>query len=219
MFLPECNKMYTLTTAKEHNLDQITQLICNTGYFVAMAKYNILGLPYVLFIRDYIAKPLLRYTTIIIDQDGDNIVLAMIICAAKKELMPSTRYGDYLHPQITEMFDLHNKFELPDSYRIGMMAVTKSARKRGLGRKLLEYAETKAKESGYDNLSLSVWSCQTDAIKLYLDIGMMITKIINRPDNLPCSTLLYLEKNPVMVALKNYFETEAYNTLNLLDKK
>ena len=48
-------------------------------------------------------------------------------------------------------------------------------------------------------------------------MGMIITKTIHFPANIPFKTLLYFEKNPQLSALQNYFETIEYSKLKLLN--
>ena len=122
----------------------------------------------------------------------------------------------YSHPEIKKMFKPFHEFEIPESYHISALAVAKEMRGKGLGKTLIEYAEAQAKKAGFDCLSLLVWNCQTSAISLYSRMGMMITKTINFPANIPFKTLLYFEKNHQLSKLQNYFETGEYSKLKLL---
>lgn len=54
-----------------------------------------------------------------------------------------------------------------DEYHISMLATMPNARGKGVGQQLLNFAEQKAKESGFSKLSLTVVQDNDAALKLY----------------------------------------------------
>lgn len=208
--------MFKLIQAKEQHLDQLVNLIASTGYFEAIAKYNLLGICASKFIREYIAKPALPITTVAVSNRDDNEVLGMISCATKDDILKLPNYGCYREPRLTEMLKSLVEFEITDSFHVKEIAVCKEMRGKNIGKSLFQLAEKKAAENGQDNISLYVWNCQRQAIQFYLNMKMMITKSISVSEKFPYSMLLYFEKKLNTIQYENYFETDEYYSLNLL---
>lgn len=207
---------YKLIRPTEVDSDQLVQLLSYTGYFTATAKGNLLNLSPKHYIREFIVKPFIPITTVIVEQEKNDNVIGMICCASKKELDQISMPKSYVNPKLKELFESLHKFEIEDSYNIQSISIHKAFRNNGLGSKLMQFAELKAKNAGCEKLSLLVWSCQTNAIKFYLKRGFQITKSITVSEDIPFSLLLYLEKNFNDIHNENYFETEEYNKLDLL---
>ncbi|MFY0741054.1 GNAT family N-acetyltransferase [Solibacillus silvestris] len=71
-----------------------------------------------------------------------------------------------------------------DEYYIDTICVSKNARGLGIGTLLLQFAEQKGKEFGYEKISLNVELEKQDARRLYEKIGYRTTEswtIINEP--------------------------------------
>jgi ribosomal protein S18 acetylase RimI-like enzyme len=211
--------MYELLQAEERHIDQLVPLLASTGYWDFGLKNNILNISNREFMREGIVKPYLPFTTIIVKKGNDNEILGTVVCATKKALsnMSASKYDSSLDPRITNLFKNMFSFEMTDSYHISFLAVSKPFRGKGLGRKLLEYAEMKGHSEGCETLSLYTVSCQTSSIKLYHQFGMMITKVITVSERAPFPHFLYFEKNKTLMAQHDYFETEAYQQLDVAD--
>ncbi|KTD33568.1 TDP-fucosamine acetyltransferase [Legionella nautarum] len=208
--------MYQLIPAEESHLDQIVPLLASTGYWEAGLRRNQLNLPTHQFIREYVAKPNLAFTTIVVRKGDEKTVLGLLTCGTKQELDScAVDYGDHIPMEIKQLFKNLFTFEIANSYHIAFLALNKTSRGQGLGVELMYFAEKKWKESQLETLSLYTFSCQTDAIKLYLKTGMMITDVFNVDDKVPCPCVLYFEKNTRTAAMQNYFETSVYQNLAL----
>ena len=57
------------------------------------------------------------------------------------------------------------------------ICVDEAARGKGVGRQLYEYVEEYAREEGFYNVTLNVWSCNPGAVKFYETMGLMPQKI------------------------------------------
>ncbi|MER2039266.1 MAG: GNAT family N-acetyltransferase [Solibacillus sp.] len=71
-----------------------------------------------------------------------------------------------------------------DEYYIDTVCVSEKARGRGIGTKLLQFAEQQGKELGYDKISLNVELEKVDARRLYERMGYVVTEpwtIIEEP--------------------------------------
>ena len=71
-----------------------------------------------------------------------------------------------------------------DEYYIDTICVAKAARGKGIGTKLLAFAEQSARDKGYQKLSLNVETAKLDARRLYERMGFIVTgpwTIIDEP--------------------------------------
>lgn len=206
--------MYQLLPAEEKHLDQIVPLMASTGYWEAGLRRNTLNLTTHQFIREYIAKPSLPFTTILAPKDNENTALGILTCGSKEELESSSvDYGEYIPTEVKHLFKNLFTFEISNSYHIAFLALNKICRGEGLGIKLMQLAEKKWKESQMDTLSLYTFSCQTSAIKLYLKAGMMVANVFNVEEKVPCPCVLYFEKNLRTESLQNFFESPDYQNI------
>lgn len=209
--------MYQFIPAEEKYLDQIVPLIASTGYWEVGLRDNHLNLSTHEFIREYVAKPHLPFTTIVVGQDGKEVALGVLTCGSKRELESCVvDYGDQIPMEIKTLFKNLFTFEIADSYHIAFLALSKSARGKNLGIQMMDLAEKKWKQSQLETLSLYTFSCQTNAIKLYLKAGMMVTDVFKVDEKVPCPCVLYFEKNSRIAGLQNYFETSAYHKLHFI---
>lgn len=216
--------MYELIQAEEKHIDQLVPLLASTGYWDFGLKNNTLNISNREFMKEAVVKPHLPFTHIIVKKEDHETVLGTVVCATKKALsnMAATQYDTAIDPRIAELFQNVFAFEITESYHISFLAVSKSCRGKGLGRKLLAFAEMKGASEGCDTLSLYTVSCQTSAVKLYHRFGMMITKVITVSDRIQFPHFLYFEKNKTLMAQHDYFDTEEYQKLdvaNLLDEQ
>lgn len=211
--------MYQIIQAEERHVDQLVPLLASTGYWDFGLKHNKLNISNREFMREVIVKPYLPFTNIIVKNEEDETVLGTVVCATKKSLstMPASEYDTLINPKIAELFKNMFDFELTESYHISFLAVAKPFRGQRLGRKLLEHAEKKGIVEGCETLSLYTASCQTSAIKLYHRFGMMVTKVITVSELMKFPCFLYFEKNKTLMNQHDYFDTEEYQKLDLMN--
>ncbi|MFA5959854.1 MAG: GNAT family N-acetyltransferase [Tatlockia sp.] len=211
--------MYEFIPAEDRHINQLVPLLASTGYWDFGLKHNTMNLANREFMREAIVKPYLPFTTIAVKKGEEAIVSGVVVCATKKELstLPASDYDTSIDPRIADLFKNIFNFELTESYHVSFLAVAKAYRGEGLGRKLLELAERKAMLEGCETLSLYTVSCQTSAIKLYHRFGMMITKVINVSDRIPFPCFLYFEKNNTLMTQHDYFDTEEYKKLDIVN--
>lgn len=215
--------MYQHTQAEERHIDQLIPLLASTGYWDFGLKNNALNISNREFMREAIVKPYLPFTNIIVKKEDDKTVLGAVVSGTKEALskISGSKYDTAIDPRIVDLFKNLFNFEITESYHISFLAVSKALRGKGLGKRLLEYAEIKGKLEGCETLSLYTASCQTSAIKLYHRFGMMITKVITVSERIHFPCFLYFEKNKTLMTQHDYFDTKEYQTLdvaNLLDE-
>ncbi len=204
--------MIKFLEAQEQHLVELTSLFSLTGYDLAAAKYNLLNEDPMKYIRDYKLKPWLPITTVAVSTE--NIIYGMVTCCSSEEV-ETYSCKRYPHPDIVEIFKPLLEFNIPKSLHVCAMAVNKSKRHNGIGKALLDYVTAKAVRLNLDKISLLVWSCQTSAIKFYLDNGMLIVDSI-KMKKIPYSTILYLEKRLDLDYISDYFDSKAYADLQII---
>lgn len=211
------NQDVRIVPADEQHVAQLVPLFASTGYWDFGLKNNSLNISNREFMKEGIVRPHLPFTTVLVKKEESNLVLGAIVCASKKAISskPQTKYDTALDPRLTTLFQNVLTFELTESYHISFLAVLKEFRGKGLGKKLLEHAEMKCHSEGYETLSLYTVSCQTKAIQLYHRFGMLIIQIITVSERIPFPHFLYFEKNKTLMTQHNYFDTEAYQKLDV----
>jgi len=208
----------SIIKADDRHIDQLVDLLITTSYDIASAKYNTLNLDSISYIREYKVKPLIPFIYVAVNSSDTLQVLGMLAAGPKNKILNYTQKS-FSHPETKKIFkkfyDIHET-DIPDSYYIFRLAVNKDSRNKGIGKKLFNYAEDKAKALGFSKLTLVTWSSQVDAITLYLKLGMEIKKCYHISDKLPYPNLLYLEKNFDTKFIQNYFESTEYVDLKLV---
>ena len=91
------------------------------------------------------------------------------------------------------------KIVLKDSVHISQIGVSKASRNQGVGFQLLEFAQTRAKELGFETINLRV-RADNPALNLYKKFGFTTFKEISSvifSSTSGCKTVFYMVKNLV----------------------
>lgn len=205
--------MYHLILANKQHAQQIADKISNTGYWRAGIEGNTLGLDYRTFMVEYVVVPQLPFTYVLVEDGREDIVRGVLICSSVEELESQPHYEQYLSPAVKKIFKAVGEIKFPGGLVISYLTLDKALRGKKLGKKMFQLAESQAKQQGFDNISLTVWSFSTDAVKFYYAMGMMATRTIlcEAPIELP---ILLMQKNTIITRMTNYFETSAYDNLH-----
>jgi len=207
--------MYKLISAEERHVGQIAQQLSSTGYWRAGIEGNTLGLGYEAFMAKFIIKPQLGFTTVLVEENREEVVRGALISSSTKIADGLPDYSQYFHPKVLEIFYPIKKLKMSDGYLISFLSVDLSLRGKGFGEKLFSFAEEKARRENLDNISLIVWAFNISAVKFYCKMGMVITNCItcNTPEKIP---LLYMQKNKMLSRMHEYFETEDYQNFHIV---
>jgi ribosomal protein S18 acetylase RimI-like enzyme len=76
----------------------------------------------------------------------------------------------------TDVFAPYRYLEAPETWYICSVAVTPEHRRRGIGERLMQIARERAREHGYERLSLVVFEGNTAAVRLYRRLGYEIVR-------------------------------------------
>lgn len=209
---------YQLIKAEERHLEQAASLMLLTGYWGAGLKHNNLNIPSKLFMSKYVAPLYLPFMIVAVEKSNHDKVLGVIVAGLSHKLN-SIQYSEeaIIDPVVMIHFENLTNFQIPNRNHVSFLAVNKLYRKQGIGHALLTYAEILAKNSDFETLSLYTLNYQTSSVQLYLNFGMMLREVIVLSKALPAHYVLYFEKNKTLEALSDYFETDAYQNLNLLN--
>lgn len=203
--------MYKLIPAKPIHAKQIIPYLTTTCYWKEFIEGNDLKLPYEEFMLNWVVNARLPLTTVLVKEDNEDIIYGCITTATTAQFGTMPDYTPHVHPRVMEVFGPWFQYPVSDGVVIELIAVAKELRGQGYGAKLYQVAEDLAKKEGKTCLSAFVWSCFPDSLITFTRRGFMVTGCINLPEPVKMP-LLYLEKKPEYLALKDYFQSKEYLT-------
>lgn len=204
--------MYKLIKAKPIHAKQIIPYLTITCYWKEFAEGNNLNQSYEEFMLQWVVNPRIPLTTVLVKEGNDDKIYGCIITATTEKFATMPDYTPHVHPRVLEVFAPWFQCPVTDGVVVELFAVAKSLRGQGYGAKLFKVAEKLAKKEQKDCMSAFVWACFPDSLITFTRRGFMVTKCIEfaEPVNVP---LLYLEKTPEHVKLKDYFQSKEYLTM------
>jgi ribosomal protein S18 acetylase RimI-like enzyme len=190
--------MYTFARANEAHLDDLAELVSTTGAYRKAVVQNKLGVSYHDWMLRFVLPPLIRFSWVLLDNSHHDRVTGILICGPLADISRDRPdLSCHLSETIVdELVTPIRELDIPDGFFIHSLAVRPDMQGKGLGRRLFIEAESLARRSDCtDNLSLTVWSNDVKAIRLYLSMGMIVTDLVKMkvPDLPP---LLLMEKTP-----------------------
>jgi len=108
------------------------------------------------------------YSNVIVAEENSNVVGIMLSFPLPREVEDSDE-PVYQHEILKPFYEL--EMLATGTYYVDSLAIKETHRGMGIGRKLLEAAETKALELGFDRLSLQVFEENTGAFRLYQELS------------------------------------------------
>jgi len=200
--------MYKLIAAKPVHAKQILSYFTKTCYWKEAVDSNTQNKKYEDFMLEWIINPRLPLTTILVKENEEDSVQGCIITATTDRLAKMPNFSPYLHPRVIEAFKNWFAFSVSDGVMVDLIFVEEELRGKGYGSKLYQVAENLAKKEGKDCISGFIWSFSPNALINATRRGRMVKACIDFPlIDLP---LLYVEKKPEYILLKNYFQSEQY---------
>lgn len=206
---------FKIIPAEKKHLPAMAALLSPTGFWRIGLEKNTLGLDYETFATRFVLEPLLPHTVVAVGYEDPDTVQGFLTCGKKDVIDAIPSYREYYNPQIMEWFSPIAQLELPEGYVIPFLSVDPRFRCQNIGMNLFKYAEDKAEGAHCDTISLIVWAFNRDAIRFYLNRGMLISGSISLEAPV-FSTLLRMEKSPRIAQRINFFETEEYKGFHLV---
>jgi ribosomal protein S18 acetylase RimI-like enzyme len=188
--------MPELYSAIESHLDDLIELVGTTGCYRKVVQQNKLGLGYRDFMIRFVIPPLMKYSSVLIDNTREGRVIGALICGLKKDFdRDHVPWGHHLSDAVLDEISIPlRNLKIQDGFFIHSMAIGRDMQGRGFGKKLFLEAESVARQLNCaEDLSLTVWSNNVKAVRFYLSMSMIVTDIAQV--NLPCFPPLLLMQN------------------------
>ena len=208
--------MYKLIKAKPSHAKQIVPYLDITCYWKEFTEGNSLKQSHEDFMLEWIVMPRIPLATVLVKEGDEDTIFGCIITGTTDDFSEMPDYTPYIHPRVLEVFAPWFQFSVSDGVIVELLAVAKELRGQGYGSKLYHVAEELAKKDHRDCISGFFWSCFPDSLINAIKKGRMVTACIKFSDPVKIP-LLYLEKKPDYIAMKDYFQSQEYiNTKNML---
>ncbi|CAB3809456.1 hypothetical protein LMG28614_07037 [Paraburkholderia ultramafica] len=189
--------MYELTRANEAHLHDLAELVSTTGAYRKAVVENKMSVSYQDWMDRFLLPPLIQFSWVLLDNSRHDRVTGILICGPLANISLRPDLSGHLSDTIVdELVAPIRELDIPDGFFIHSLAVRPDMPGKGLGRRLFIEAESLASQSDCtDNLSLTVWSNDVKAIRLYHSMGMIVTDLVKtKVATFP--PLLLMEKTP-----------------------
>ena len=195
---------------------QIIKYLSITCYWKEFVEGNSLNQSYDEFMLEWIINPRIPYTYVLVKDDDINQIFGCVITATSDELSKMPDYTPHLHTRVMDVFSSWFQFPVADSVVLELFALDQSYRGKGYGSKLFNIVEKVAQDNKKDTIACFVWSYFPDSLITLTRKGMMVMDSIKFPAPVTMP-LLYMEKKPDYIKMKDYFQSEQYiNITNML---
>ncbi len=211
---------YKIISARPEHALKLLPHFTKTCYWKEFSEGNKLNQSYTDFMLEWIIKPRIPHTFVLVKEQDESEVYGSIITATSEQLAKLPDYTPHLNPRVMDVFMPWFQYPLKDSVLVELIYVNQELRGLGYGSKLYELAEKLAEENNKDRIAAFVWACFPNSLITFTRKSFTILGSINFNDQaiIPVP-LLYLEKTPEYSQLKDYFHTTEYLKLeNILLK-
>lgn len=198
-----------LVKAQEKHTTQIIPYLSMTCYWKEFIEGNTLNQSYEKFMLEWIVKPRLPFIDVLVEDNDDQKIFGCVIVATTDDLSKMPDYTPYLHPRVMDVFNPWFQFPVSEGIVLELFALDKEIRGHGYGNQLYEVAEKLAQEKKMETISCFVWSGFQDSLITLCKKGLLIMDCVKFIDPVKMP-LLYLEKKPEYIKMKDYFESKEY---------
>lgn len=208
--------MYKLIKAKQSHAKQIIPYLTKTCYWKEFVEGNTLNQSYEEFMLEWVVNPRIPLATVLVKDDDEDKIYGCITTGTTEHFSNMPDYTPHLHPRVMDVFGSWFQFAVADAVLVELLYVAPELRGKGYGTMLYKVAEDLAKNENKECIAGFIWACFPDSLINAIRKGRMVRACINFPDPIDVP-LLYLEKRPEYIAMKDYFHSDEYlNTKNLL---
>jgi ribosomal protein S18 acetylase RimI-like enzyme len=172
--------MYQLTPASKAHLNDLAELVSTTGAYRKAVVENRLRVSYQDWMLRFVLPPLIEFSWVLLDSSRHDQVTGILICGPLANIRRRPDLSVHLSDTVVdELVTPIRELDIPDGFFIHSLAIRPDMQGNGLGRRLFIEAESLASQSDCpDNLSLTVWSNDVRAIRLYHSLGMIVTDLV-----------------------------------------
>jgi ribosomal protein S18 acetylase RimI-like enzyme len=122
------------------------------------------------------------YKSAIVAADGTNVVGMALSYPSSYHRITDEMRGFFPNERLEHLSDFYSS-HVPDSWFLDALAVDQTYRIKGIGTRLVELTKGKAKDNGYEVLSLIAFADNSPALALYKVLGFHVVKEINFEGN------------------------------------
>ena len=148
----------TIRYAEAKDIDQILELLVEVDMVHHNGRPDIFKGPTTKYTKDELKELIKNKNNPIFVYDNNGTLYGHAFCIHKQELNNNV---------LTDIKTLY----------IDDICVKEEHRGLGVGKALFDYVKEYAKNNGYYNITLNVWSCNPNALKFYQKMGLVPQKI------------------------------------------
>lgn len=150
---------YTVRRAEQRDIPAIMRLLLQVDMVHHLGRPDIFRGPATKYSAEELTGILADDSApVFVCVGGDDVPLGHAFCVHRQVTD---------HPVLTDIRTLY----------IDDICVDSSARGRGIGRALYEHTVAYARERGFYNINLNVWSCNSSAMRFYEAMGLVPQKV------------------------------------------
>ena len=122
------------------------------------------------------------YQSALVATDGSNVIGMALSYPSSYHKITDEMRNFFPNERLEQLSDFYSAC-VPDSWFLDALGVDESYRKRGIGKRLVELTKEKAKENGYESLSLIAFTDNSPALGLYKVLGFHVVQEVNLKGN------------------------------------
>ena len=122
------------------------------------------------------------YKSAIVAEDKTNVVGMALSFPSSYHKVTDEMRRFFPNERLEHLSDFYSS-QVPKSWYLDSLGVDETYRRKGIGRKLIELTIEKAKENGYEIISLIAFADNSTALALYKDVGFRVVKKVDLEGN------------------------------------
>ena len=122
------------------------------------------------------------YQSALVATDGSNVIGMALSYPSSYHKITDEMRGFFPKERLEHLSDFYSAC-IKNSWFLDALGVYESYRKSGIGKRLVELTKEKAKENGYESLSLIAFADNSPALGLYKVLGFHVVQEVNLKGN------------------------------------
>ena len=118
------------------------------------------------------------YKSALVAADGTNVIGMAVSYPASYHRITDEMRGFFPNERLEHLSDFYSS-RVPNSWFLDALGVDDTYRRKGIGRRLVELTQERAKDNGYEILSLIVFADNSTALAFYKALGFRVVQEIN----------------------------------------
>lgn len=122
------------------------------------------------------------YKSALVAADGTNVIGMVVSYPASYHKITDEMRSFFPNERLEHLSDFYSS-RVPNSWFLDALGVDDTYRRKGIGRRLVELTKERAKDNGYEILSLIVFADNSTALAFYKALGFRVVQEINLEGN------------------------------------